>query len=321
MNITIKDLDRWGACSRGDGNNYSDERLKKLLRGRESVTPLEVLRMRSVPVQDRIWALLRPDVLGAEFLPVVSAIADRAVRRYCLKCGVAEVEQWAAMWLSGENRSGAAANGAAWAAADAAARTARTDAAAWAAAWEATREATREPWAWLWHIRERYRAERDIEQSTNSASAGGPARVYREESLWETCGKPVGNLWKTEKGQDMTVAEVIREARPALQELQAAIYSQNRKNGYYRAKPRDWHSYRIPALLALCISELTKALDAWRRGDRDLFREELADTVMRVLDLAEGLGIELGLEIQRKAALNETKAFSQVDRTREQTQE
>jgi len=202
MNITIKDLDRWGACSRGDGNNYSDERLKKLLRGRESVTPLEVLRMRSVPVQDRIWALLRPDVLGAEFLPVVSAIADRAVRRYCLKCGVAEVEQWAAMWLSGENRSGAAANGAAWAAgdadagaaaraadaadaavyaararaawaaADAAARTARTDAAAWAAAW-----ATAAAWAAAWATDAAAAADAAARAAVRAAGAAAAARA------------------------------------------------------------------------------------------------------------------------------------------------
>ena len=126
--ITIQKLDEWGACAREDGERYSDANLKRLFRGRESLTPLEVERMRSVLVEDRIWVLLRPEVLGDRFQPVVYAIADRAVRRHCLTCNIPAVEEWAVNWLSGENRSyGAAAWAAeaAWAATSAAARAAR----------------------------------------------------------------------------------------------------------------------------------------------------------------------------------------------------
>ena len=114
--ITIKDLDKWGSCSRGDGERYSDDRLHKLLRGRKGWTPADVSRMRSVPSEDRIWVLLRPEVLGRDgLLRVVDAIADRAVRRHALHCGVGSVEAWARRWLSGEDRTEAAA----WAVADA----------------------------------------------------------------------------------------------------------------------------------------------------------------------------------------------------------
>ena len=129
--ITIKDLDKWGACSRGDGERYSADRLHNLLRGRKGWTPLEVSRMRSVPVEDRIWVLLRPEVLGRDgLLRVVDAIADRAVRRHALHCGVAGVEAWAYRWLSGDDRSEVAA----WAAADASPADASARASARAAA-------------------------------------------------------------------------------------------------------------------------------------------------------------------------------------------
>ena len=140
MKITTKLLDEWGACDRAEGERYSNANLKRLFRGRKSLTPLEVSRLRSVSAEDRIWVLLRPEVLGERFMPVVNAIADRAVRRHCLKCGIPAVEQWAKVWLSGEDRSYAATASAAWAASAAsaawaasAARAARAARAAWAA--------------------------------------------------------------------------------------------------------------------------------------------------------------------------------------------
>ena len=135
--ITLTDLRKWGAC-------YSDEQLTKMAGGRDSWTPLQIARMRSVCVEDRIWVLLRSEVLGAEFMPVLYEIVDRAVRKHCLECGVPEVEAWAKCWLSGEDRSKASANAAyaAWAARDAADAAADADAAAARAAYAAARAAS-----------------------------------------------------------------------------------------------------------------------------------------------------------------------------------
>lgn len=42
--------------------------------------------------------------------------------------------------------------------------------------------------------------------------------------------------------------------------------------------------------IALCHSELSEALEAHRHGDHANMMEELADTVIRIMDLAAGFG-------------------------------
>jgi hypothetical protein len=72
---------------------------------------------------------------------VVDGIADRAVETHALHCGIAEVERWAERWLSGEDRSAAAA-GDAWEAAAAGAWAADAAGDAWnTAAWRAAAHA------------------------------------------------------------------------------------------------------------------------------------------------------------------------------------
>ena len=51
--------------------------------------------------------------------------------------------------------------------------------------------------------------------------------------------------------------------------------------------------YKIPAVLALVHSEVSEALEAFRIDDKENFIEELADVVIRVLDLSEGLEMDI----------------------------
>ena len=76
--------------------------------------------MSGVPVTDRIWVLLRPEVLGDALRPVLERIVERAIRRVRGRSGVPEWEQWAEAWLSGDRSAYAAAAYAARFAADAA---------------------------------------------------------------------------------------------------------------------------------------------------------------------------------------------------------
>ena len=66
-----------------------------------------------------------------------------------------------------------------------------------------------------------------------------------------------------------------------------------------------WDQQRtIPELLVLIHSEVSEALEAYRNNDRANYREELADILIRLLDAAEGYGIDLEQELILKHAAN-----------------
>ena len=69
-------------------------------------------------------------------------------------------------------------------------------------------------------------------------------------------------------------------------------------------------------LLMLIVSELGEALEALRQNCRqeagqkwrkDTFEDEVADSVIRILDMAEALDINLEWQISKKLAYNETR--------------
>jgi hypothetical protein len=156
MRITADQIISWRPCPR-----YPDDRVHQLGPA-IGLTPLEIAAL-DIPHADRVWVLLRPEVLGEHGLQVaLDRIAVRAVTNHALHCGVPAVERWAQGWLDGTDRTEAAATAAwetalaaawaaraaareAWAAARATAAAAARDT-AWAAAW-AARAAAREAWA------------------------------------------------------------------------------------------------------------------------------------------------------------------------------
>jgi NTP pyrophosphatase (non-canonical NTP hydrolase) len=95
--------------------------------------------------------------------------------------------------------------------------------------------------------------------------------------------------------------------------LGAEINDINRANGWRVVEPCEWcgdgHPYKVPAILALIHSEVSEALEAFRVGDKANFAEELADVVIRVLDCANGLEIDLGTAVLDKMAKNRQRAY------------
>ncbi len=84
----------------------------------------------------------------------------------------------------------------------------------------------------------------------------------------------------------------------------------NKANGWNCTTPEQWaDTYKVPAILALIHSEVSEALEDFRHDRREHFTEELADIVIRVLDLAGGLGVDLDAAIAAKLAKNRLRSF------------
>jgi NTP pyrophosphatase (non-canonical NTP hydrolase) len=95
------------------------------------------------------------------------------------------------------------------------------------------------------------------------------------------------------------------ESSPALAQLGLEINKVNQANGWDIPAPADWNDEnRIPTFLALIHSEVSEALEGFRHNDRENFNEELADVLIRVLDLATGLGIDIDHEVAQKMEKN-----------------
>lgn len=67
--------------------------------------------------------------------------------------------------------------------------------------------------------------------------------------------------------------------------------------------------------LMLCVSELSEAAEAVRHGNERNFREEIADTVIRLCDIAHTTGMNLEREIARKMAKNEKRPIRHGKKT------
>jgi NTP pyrophosphatase (non-canonical NTP hydrolase) len=91
----------------------------------------------------------------------------------------------------------------------------------------------------------------------------------------------------------------------SMNELAKEINNINRANGWKVLEPEQWaDTYKIPGILALIHSEVSEALEAFRHDDKANFEEELADTLIRVLDCAGGLGLDIDAAERAKMEKN-----------------
>ena len=95
-----------------------------------------------------------------------------------------------------------------------------------------------------------------------------------------------------------------------LNALASRVVEINRANGWNVVTPEDSSDpYKIPAVLMLIVSEVAEALEAFRITDGYGFREELADVLIRVLDLAAGFGVDMDAEVEKKLAKNMQRGY------------
>lgn len=82
------------------------------------------------------------------------------------------------------------------------------------------------------------------------------------------------------------------------QNLGQVILEINRQNGWNVTTPMCFAKpHKIGCIVALIQSELSEALEAARKGDRENFVEELADAKIRILDCLAGLGVRFPEDI------------------------
>ena len=71
-----------------------------------------------------------------------------------------------------------------------------------------------------------------------------------------------------------------------------------------------WDDKRnIGEALMLIVTELAEAMEAHRIQDEANFREEIADSFIRLLDLCGGLGIDIEEEIYKKSLRNKQRPY------------
>jgi NTP pyrophosphatase (non-canonical NTP hydrolase) len=72
-----------------------------------------------------------------------------------------------------------------------------------------------------------------------------------------------------------------------------------------------WYDENRPILELLCLihSEVSEALEAYRKRDYGNFKEEMADIVIRVFDMAEYLDIDIETEMDKKHEINKNRSY------------
>lgn len=66
---------------------------------------------------------------------------------------------------------------------------------------------------------------------------------------------------------------------------------------------------QMPELIALCHSELSEALEGYRKGDDANVAEELADCVIRIMDMDQQLLLGVAGALKKKVEINEKRPY------------
>lgn len=71
----------------------------------------------------------------------------------------------------------------------------------------------------------------------------------------------------------------------------------------------DWNN--APTYLMLIVTELSEAMEQWRDDDKEGFKEEVADSFIRLFHLVGDLGLKEGIikSILDKLRYNETRPY------------
>jgi NTP pyrophosphatase (non-canonical NTP hydrolase) len=99
---------------------------------------------------------------------------------------------------------------------------------------------------------------------------------------------------------------VLTNFTETFQVIQKWTYDTARRHGFQELESNPLY---VPTKLSLIMSEAAEALEWHRMGKTEELPHELADIVIRVMDLAESLKIDLASAIVVKAGFNSTREY------------
>lgn len=142
-------------------------------------------------------------------------------------------------------------------------------------------------------------------------------RVVLDLKARDIVGKiKYGTSLKTNNGRN-SLMDAYQEALDMCMYLKQRLMEETKTIRYWQKECHEnavehgwWEEKRpIPELLCLIHSEVSEALEAYRKADMDNFREELADIAIRLFDLAGGYAVDLEYEIENKHKINKTREY------------
>lgn len=118
------------------------------------------------------------------------------------------------------------------------------------------------------------------------------------------------------RAADTVIPRHELEVGADINQLVESIHYDNRNAGWWNDSDGQYEPScrNVPEMLCLIHSEISEAMEGHRKSlmddklpHRPMIEVELADAVIRIMDLAGGLGLDLGGAIVEKRAFNRTR--------------
>lgn len=111
----------------------------------------------------------------------------------------------------------------------------------------------------------------------------------------------IGQIYSTDEGNDLEDRSIA-----LINRLIIRIHLNAASKGFWDDyNPDDIH-HKISRIM-LAVTELAESVEALRHDDKRNFVEELADTLIRVLDMCGGFQVDVGVAMFDKMRVNESR--------------